>query len=295
MRRVLKWVARIGAGLLVLVGLLAGAVTIISERMLDVEYAIPEAALAIDMTNADLERGQHLVDTLGFCTECHGPDLAGLVMEDDPVAARLVSANLTSGEGGIGGRFTEQDWVRAIRHGVGEDGRSLIVMPSNFFDWFSDSDLASIIAYLESIPPVDNALPELQLRIMARVFVIQEPTLLPASAIDHGAPRPAEPQPGVNAEYGRYLANNCSLCHGPDLAGIEGAGGGLNLTPAGDLPNWTEADFITALRTGVRPDGEELDPELMPWRNLGNLSDDELQALWLFLQSLPPVESPPEG
>jgi len=293
MRRVLTWIARIGVGLVVLAGVLAGAIFIISDRMLETEYAIPEASLAIDMTHADLERGQHLVNTLGFCTECHGPDLAGLVMGDDPIAGRLVSANLTSGEGGIGSRFEEQDWVRAIRHGVGEDGRSLIIMPSNFFNWFSDSDLASIIAYLESIPPVDNPLPELRVRIMARLFFIQDPSQLPAGVIDHQAPRPAEPQPRVSAEYGRYLANNCSLCHGPDFAGTEGAGGGLNLTPAGDLADWTEADFITALQTGVRPNAEELDPELMPWETLGNLSEDELKALWLFLQSLPPVESPP--
>jgi mono/diheme cytochrome c family protein len=295
MRRVLKWIARIGAGLLVLAGVLAGAVFVKSERMLDTEYAIPEAALAIDMTNADLERGQHLVNTLGFCTECHGQDLAGLVMEDDPLIGRLVSANLTSGQGGIGGRFEDQDWVRAIRHGVGEDGRSLRVMPSNFFGWFSDSDLASIIAYLESIPSVDNVLPDIRVRLMARLFFIQDPTQLPATVIDHQAPRPAEAQPGVNAEYGSYLANNCQLCHGPDLAGIEGAGGGLNLTPGGDLANWNEAEFITALQTGVRPDGKELDPELMPWETLGKLSDDEKKALWLFLQSLPAVESPPEG
>jgi len=294
MRRVLKWVARIGAGLLVLAGLLAGAIFVISERMLDTEYAIPEASLAIDMSNADLERGQHLVNTLGFCSQCHGPDLAGLVMVDDPVVGRLVSANLTSGEGGIGGRFKDQDWVRAIRHGVGEDGRSLIVMPSNFFNWFSDSDLASIIAYLENIPPVDTPLPDIQLRL-ARVFLIQDSTQLPAGVIDHTAPRPPEPRPGVNVEYGHYLANNCQICHGPDFAGIEGLGGGLNLTPAGDLANWTEADFMTALHTGVRPDGEELDPELMPVETLGKLSDDEMKALWLFLQSLPPVESPPEG
>ncbi|MGH2619791.1 MAG: c-type cytochrome [Anaerolineales bacterium] len=295
MRRVLKWIGRILAGLLVLAGLLAAVVSILSERMLDTEYVIPEASLAIDMTNADLERGQHLVNTLGFCTECHGPDLAGLVMEDDPVVGRLVSTNLTGGEGGIGGRFTEQDWVRAIRHGVGEDGRSLIVMPANFFGWLGDSDLASVIAYLETLPPVDNVLPEIQIRLMARLFVIVDSTQLPASVIDHQARRPAEPQPGATAEYGRYLANNCKLCHGPGFAGIEGSGGGLNLTPGGDLANWTEADFITALRTGVRPSGEDLDPELMPWETLGKLTDDEIKALWLFLQSLPPVEGPPEG
>jgi hypothetical protein len=92
-------------------------------------------------------------------------------------------------------------------------------------------------------------------------------------------------------EYGRY----CLILPGlpwRDLAGSQEPGAGLNLTPAGDLKNWTESDFIRALRTGVTPEGKNLNPELMPWKRIGELTDEELRAIWLYLQTLPPVENP---
>jgi hypothetical protein len=72
---------------------------------------------------------------------------------------------------------------------------------------------------------------------------------------------------------------------------LEWIGAGLSLTPAGNLADWSEADFIRTLRTGITPNGRELDPELMPWSTVGRLSDDEAKAIWLYLQSLPPVET----
>ena len=50
-----------------------------------------------------------------------------------------------------------------------------------------------------------------------------------------------------------------------------------------------EADFLTAIRTGVTPRGYELDPDEMPWKFVGRLTDDELKALWLYLTSVPPI------
>ena len=128
---------------------------------------------------------------------------------------------------------------------------------------------------------------------MGRVFILQMPFILAAQAIDQEAPRPPEPQPGVNVEYGEYLATNCSICHGENFAGGGEAGGGVNLTPGGDMLNWSEADFITAIRTGETPEGKSLDRDLMPWKDLGKMTDDELKAIWLFLQTLPPVMSTP--
>jgi hypothetical protein len=60
-----------------------------------------------------------------------------------------------------------------------------------------------------------------------------------------------------------------------------------NLTPGGTLGNWTEADFITAMRTGVTPDGRQLDPAFMPWKSIGKLNDEELVGIWLHLRALP--------
>jgi hypothetical protein len=148
-----------------------------------------------------------------------------------------------------------------------------------------------VIAYLKALPPVDNVLPQKQLGWVARYYVLTTPDLLSAATIDHNAPPPDAPEPGLTVEYGSYLAVSCGFCHGEDLAGGLEPGAGLNLTPAGDLGNWTEEDFIRALRTGYRPDGRQLKRDLMPWDRIGEMSDLELRAIWLYLQSLPPVQT----
>jgi hypothetical protein len=101
-------------------------------------------------------------------------------------------------------------------------------------------------------------------------------------------------------EYGAYLtrALGCTMCHGDNLAGgitpAFAAPGEIpkspNLTPAGDIAAWSEADFIQTLRTGITPDGEELNDDHMPWKMYAKASDEDLMALWLYLQSLPPTD-----
>jgi hypothetical protein len=203
----------------------------------------------------------------------------------------MVIPNLTSGKGGLGSIFTDEDWIRAIRYGLDTDGTSLLGMPSEYFYEFSDSDLAAIIAYLRSVPPVDREHPTTRLGPMFRWFILTEPHALPANLIDHSAIRPPEPAPGVTAEYGKYLANVCRMCHMDNMAGGDEPGQGLNLTPGGDLAKWSEEDFMKAMREGVTPTGKKLDPMLMPWQSMGKMTDDELKAIWLYLNSLPPVEN----
>ncbi len=147
-----------------------------------------------------------------------------------------------------------------------------------------------MIAYLKNVPAIDNQLPATRAGLLSRIFILIDPSLLPAQVIDHDAERSPAPVPGVTAEYGRYLAFSCTICHGENFAGGLSVGAGLNLTPGGDLGNWTQGDFVRALRTGDTPEGRRLNPESMPWRRLKLLSDEELQAIWLHLQSLPAVE-----
>ena len=86
---------------------------------------------------------------------------------------------------------------------------------------------------------------------------------------------------------------SCSLCHGDALSGgsVPGDEGDAppapNLTPGGLLGRWSEADFINTLRTGVTPGSRSLDSENMPWKFFAKMTDDELKAIWLYLQSLP--------
>jgi mono/diheme cytochrome c family protein len=264
---------------------------IVSESSLSKTYSISSEPVPVPTDAASIERGNHLVTAIGFCHDCHGEKLEGKIMADDAITGRLAAPNLTAGKGGVANRLTDADWVRAIRHGVAPNGKSLVVMASNIFNHFSDADLAAIIAYVKSVPPVDNETPEIQLGLLGRLYIILQPDVLAAQVINHSGPRPPAPPPAKTAEYGQYLSFICRNCHGDDLGGKEGEGGGVNLTPGGDLAKWTETDFLHALRTGETPEGRRLDNEKMPWHAIGQLTDDELGALWLYLRSLPAVET----
>ena len=98
----------------------------------------------------------------------------------------------------------------------------------------------------------------------------------------------------LGADYGAYLAQTCTGCHGPDLAGQRVPGTppelpeAANLTPhANGLAGWSEADFVKVIRQGLRPDGRELHG-FMPWKVYAHMTDDELRAIWLHLSALPP-------
>ena len=190
----------------------------------------------------------------------------------------------------MGASHTDLDYVRAIRHGIDHDGTALLIMPSNFFHNFSDADLGAIITYIRSVPPVDNELPGSTLGPFGRFFLLIGAPFLAANEIDHTAPRPTVPEHGVTAEYGKYLAVVCTACHGDDLASGSGEFAGPNITPAGQIGKWSEAQFITTMRSGTTPEGEDLDPEEMPWKRFAKMTDDELKAVWLYLESVPPVE-----
>ena len=269
--------------LIVLGGIVMGRQ--VDER-LSMVYEVPVEAIEIPTDQASIERGMHLVDTVLFCKECHGDDLGGRLQFNDPLTGRIAAKNLTSGAGGIGSDASDEEWVLAIRHGVDENGNPLIEMPSESFYSLSDEDLGAIIAFVKSVPPVDNELPERRLGPFYQLSILSNPNLIPAEVIDHFEPRPPSPEPGATVAYGKYLATACRICHGPALSGGPGAGAGLDLRASGDLSDWSEEEFITALRTGEVPRGEDLDPNLMPWERVGKLTDGELHAIWLYLRTL---------
>jgi mono/diheme cytochrome c family protein len=272
----------------VLIGLLA--VFALSESRLRRTYQVTVAPLAISADPQLLVRGRHLASAATHCTGCHGGDLAGQVLIDAP-PFRAVVPNLTAGAGGVAARYSDADWVRAIRHGLRPDGTPLLIMPSHNFAALSDADLAAIIAYVRSAAPVDNDPGAFELRLLGRLLVVLGELPIPAEQIDHDAP-PAVPPAGRTAAYGGYLATigNCADCHGRTLSGAPavepGAPPAPNLTPGGQLSGWTEADFLRAMRIGVTPDGRTLSTA-MPWELTGQLSDEELGALFAYLQSLP--------
>jgi mono/diheme cytochrome c family protein len=290
----LKWtpMALVVLALILIVGL--GAVYALSDVRLGKRYDVGPIMVPIPSDPASVAWGEHLARTRG-CTDCHGTDYAGMVVVDDPALGRLVGPNLTAGSGGIGGGYSDLDWVRSIRHGVGPDGRGLLFMPSNEYYFFSDQDLGALIAFLKSLRPMASGFPESSVGPVGRaLYLAGKLPLVSAEAINHGAPPPPAPPKGATEAYGHYLAVFCTGCHGAGFSGgpIPGAPphwpDATNITPDEEtgIGRWTEEDFFRALRQGVRPDRSELDPEAMPVRNTALMEDDEIRALWLYLRTL---------
>jgi len=298
MKKVLKWIGIVLAGLL---GLLIVAVIIIvvmTTAKRNKNYELDIAAVSIPANEASLARGEHVVRAIAGCDGCHGKDLGGMALLDDPTIMTFSGPNLTTGKGGAGSRFSDEDWVRAIRHGVGEDGKPLLLMPSQNFRFMTDGDLGAVVAYLKSLPPVDNVVPEPRFGPLGYLLGLLEPALVPAALFDHDEPPMKSVEPGVTEEYGGYLValGTCRDCHGEHLNGRElpamlNEPPSRNLTPAGELSTWTKEEFIETIRTGITPVGFELrEPMAGVLPTLQQQSNEELEAIFLYLQSLPPRE-----
>jgi mono/diheme cytochrome c family protein len=298
-RKILKWIGIVlGSliGLLVLAFVVLYVIGSVKWNRLHGKYEVPVETISIPTDPGSIERGEHIA-TIRMCRHCHLEHLSGQTA-GAPILFTLSVPNLTPGSGGVGATNTDEDWVRAIRHGVGQDGRGLVLMPSSVWYYLSDDDLGALIAYLKSLPPVDSELTKTDLGPVGRVMLTLgqlppeiEPNVI---AIDHDGPRPVAPEPGVTVKYGKYLTTTCTLCHGTNLNGQtvrEGPNVYLapNLTRGGEIGFWSEEQFVTTLRSGVTPSGHQLN-DFMPWKYFGQMTDGELKAVWLYLQSLPALE-----
>ncbi len=296
-KRILKWIGIVLGGLIGLLAIAVLVLVIISNNRINARYQIQPDNITIPTDAEAIARGKHWVEAL--CIGCHQANLAGGPFMRAPFAS-IDAANLTPGKGGVGAKFTDADWVRLLRHGVDEEGRPVIVMPASDFTHFSDQDLGDIIAYLKTLPPVDNETQDPEFNILGRVMLaagVFGPDIIPAEVINHNERPASYPAAGATPAYGEYLVNvsGCRVCHGKQLAGGKSpdpsAKAAPNLTPGGELVAWKDTDFITAIRTGVTLSGHQLDPKEMPWEHFKNYSDDELKAIFLYLQSLPKLQT----
>jgi len=266
-------------------------------------HAVAPVALAAATDATARARGARLARVQ--CAGCHGADLAGAPISEDPWLGRLYAANLTPGRGGIAAR-SDADLVRAVRDGVAADGRSLLMMPSEYLGALGDADLAAILGFLRSLPPVDREWPAPRAGPLARIAIAfgYAPELLQAErALAAAARRRAPPEAAASAEYGAFLVetSGCRVCHRDDLRGglhplaLPGEPPPPDLTPGGALAGWGPEDFERALRRGLRPDGRRLDPRFMPWPFLAALTDMEVDAIWLYLRALPAGDAQAAG
>jgi len=283
--------------LLLIGGLIAGVgagVYGITTYRMQRSWSPAVAPPPVPSDSASLERGRHLALAVANCAHCHGTDLGGKDFIDGGALGHLYAANLTRGRGGVGRAMSDADWVRAIRHGVGRDGKSLWFMPSETYQVMSDEDLGALVAYLRSLPPVDRVLPESEIGMLGRLLYISGRfPFLTAESVHHDRTAPPRVERAVTAEYGYYLARigGCIGCHGRTLAGgrVPGAPPSVppaaNLTPVG-LAHYTEESFVRALRDGIKPDGTRIDP-FMPLDAMRAWTDDERRAVWTYLRTIP--------
>ncbi|AKF05392.1 Putative diheme cytochrome c-553 [Sandaracinus amylolyticus] len=279
----------VGALVVGAAGLVGWAYTSVGSR-LERTWDVAVPALELPSDAASLARGEHLLRHVCACVECHGDDLGGRAFVDEPALGRVMGSNLTTGRGGVGGALDADDWARAILHGVGSDHRSLVIMPSEDYTHLSAPDLAALIAYARTVPPVDRET-TIELTPLAQVLIATgELPAVSAELIDHDVTLPAAVAPGPTLEHGEYLARMCTGCHGRDFQGQVMAAAPPGTPPVPGIgrrgmTGWTQADFERALRRGQKPGGVAMHP-FMPSRYYAGMTDDEVTALWTYLQTV---------
>lgn len=264
------------------------------------EWADPLAGADLDAEalRRAIERGQHLSEVRLGCADCHGVDYGGKLVADAMPVWRWFAPNIT--KGGLTKDYTSADWDRIIRHGVKPDGTNA-TMPAIDYQRLSDREVSDVAAFIESRPEVDTVQPPTKLGPIGKALMAFKKMPISAEMIDHSMTNGAlPPEMAVNAEFGEHIVQTCVGCHGADFSGGPIAGGPPDWPPASNLRNteaglgsWTEADFITAMREGTRPDGSALNP-IMPWEMLSKLSDTELKAMWVYFSGLTDGESSAE-
>ena len=308
------WVKVLLIVLLVLVVAVAvGAVKIFGLRTFIGPRMRPLTSRTFEPTPMRLERGKYLASGIG-CLYCHSPhdwtkgddpilpgmEGAGQQLPYTDLPGKVYAPNLTPDKETGAGTWSDDMLARAIREGIGHDGRALFsIMPYPHYRSMPDEDLASIIVYLRSLPPVRNAVPKTEIIFPVKYFIRNAPVPITSPV----------PAPDLSSPVGRgkFLVNliGCADCHTPvdsqhnAIAGMEFGGGQIlqtawgkaasaNITPdPSGIPYYDEAMFIKAMRTG-EVGSRELN-KLMPWPVLRNLSDQDLAGIFAYLKTLKPV------
>lgn len=276
--------------------------------------ARPLSARRFEATTQRLERGRYIFMGLSSCVHCHSPLAmlqrgfppvagmtgAGQVFPEASLPGRIVVPNLTPDTETGSGNWTDDQLARAIREGIGHDGRTLFpAMPYQNFREMSDEDVASVVVFLRSLPPIHHELPKTEITFPVKYLINSLPQPVTARVI--------APDPNDRVQWGKYLVRmaNCANCHtaraadGKPVPGMDFAGGTTiaiegettataNLTPdVSGISYYDEALFIKALRTGFV--GARPLSSVMPFVIFRNLSDDDLKAMFAYLKTLTPV------
>jgi len=293
-------------GVLVLVVLLAVAITFtIGWRPFIGPRARAVTNRQFERTPERLARGKYLVQGLLGCEVCHtpsdwsqhgAPSIAGMELAGQslPLAGfpgTAVSPNITPDPETGAANWTDDELARAIREGIKHDGSMIFpLMPYSQYKSLSDEDLAAVVAYVRSVPPVKNPLPPSKINFPVNLLVrgVPEPLTAPV-------PPPASDQ----LARGKYLVKLGCGCHnavdklpyggGEALGGPWGSVVSVNITPdPSGISYYSEETFVTALRTGYV--GARKLNSIMPFGEFKNLTDDDLKAMFAYLKTLAPAK-----
>jgi mono/diheme cytochrome c family protein len=269
-----------------------------------------------EATPARLERGRYLTESVMGCFDCHsehdvslpgeppkeGTKGGGRIFFPDggPFPGRLVASNISSDAETGAGKWTDDMLARAIREGIGHDGRALFpLMPYTNYRELPDEDLAAVVVYVRSLAPIKNALPASEIKFPLSRLYLSAPQPIPGTV--------SKPDLSDSIKHGAFLArmSSCSNCHtveerGAPKKGLEYAGGfilggpehpvaSVNITPdPSGISYYTEALFLDVMRTG-QVKARRLDP-IMPWAYYRGMTDNDLKAMWAYLKTLPQVK-----
>jgi mono/diheme cytochrome c family protein len=301
-KKILKW-----SGIILLILILGVSVTVMSRQNLKFDSPYPDVKSSTD--SAVIARGKELVFGPAHCADCHstanadslislGQDVAltGGFEFDMPIG-KMYTKNITPDSVTGIGRYTDAQIARALRYGVGPDGRALFdFMP---FHNTSDEDLTAIISYLRAQKPVRKQVPDHTFNTLGKVikaFMIKP--------VGPDGEVPVAVKKDSTAEYGKYLAiavSNCSGCHtkrdmmtgaftGELFAGgleIEGLiTPNLTTDSSSRIFTWDQQRFISRFR-----EGKKIPQSPMPWNSFKRMSDGDLIAIYKYLKTLKPLKT----
>ena len=299
----------------------------IVSLLLYVKLALPNVGkmeyLSVKPTVSRLERGKYLANHVCVCVDCHstrnwsefsGPVVEGTIGKGGEVfdqrfgfPGSFYSKNITPF--GIG-NWTDGEVLRAIASGVSKNGKALFpIMPHPHFGQMDKEDLESIIVYLRTLKPIENAVPESKADFPMN-FIINTIPKEP-----HFSDKPNE---NDAVAYGAYLFNaaSCSECHskqekGKPIEGMELAGGfefpmvtggivrSANITQdkITGIGKWTEADFVKRFKSYTDSTyvphkiAKGLFNTVMPWTMYGGMKEQDLRAIFSYLKTVKPIHN----
>jgi len=304
----------LATALVVLLVVVAGITLTVGWRPFIGPKARPLKQGAFERTPQRLVRGRYLANSLTGCVDCHspgdwrvhgGPVIPGKEGIGAPFPlpgfpGSLVAPNLTPDPETGSGKWTDDQIARAIREGIKHDGTAIFpLMPYSEFKNMSDEDVASIVVYIRSLPPVRHQLHATKINF-------------PLNRLIQNVPQPVTepvptPSPADRLAWGKYLVTlgACEGCHTPSvhgqaIPGMDFGGGNVFSGPWGEvassnlssdpsgIPYYDEGLFIKAMRTGY-VNAREL-KAIMPYEVYGKLTDDDLKAMFAYLRTLKPVK-----